>query len=79
MTIMSNIPPPHRKARKDGAYSREEKNVIAGYKEEYRKLTMKDLRVKFLREYILCDMFNYWEGKGRRPNDEMERKQWMKV
>jgi len=76
---MSNIPPPHRRARKDGAYTADEKNVIVRYKEEYRKLTTRDLRVKFLREYILCDMFNYWEGVGKRPKDDTERKQWMKV
>jgi len=68
-----------QKDTKGWSLFREEKNVIAGYKKEYCKLTMKDLRVKFLCEYILSNMFNYWEGKGRCLNNEMERKQWMKV
>ena len=77
--IMSVVPRPSRKPRKDGLYSREEKIILNRYKEEYRRLTTRELRGNLIRTFVLQDIFNYWTAQGMAPTTEEENISRMKV
>lgn len=68
-SIMSHRIPTTKQPRKDAHYSREEMTIIGKYKNEYKDQTTKTLRAHVLRNKILVDIFNYWDGQGTLPED----------
>lgn len=59
-----------RRSRKDSAYSQEERDVMAVYKEEYRSQPSHELRGMVFRTKILPAIFNYWHTLGKDPQTE---------
>jgi len=53
-----------RGPRKTGRYSKEEKEVLMKYKDNYRRTTTTEERYDLLRNRILVDIFNFWYAKG---------------